>query len=172
MRLYFGKGDIPTPEELSFFGQCAHKRNWHLQIVASRDANLVSAWERHLAELPCRIVIDHFGYAMQPVAPDDADVQAMLRLLRSRRTYVKLSGVYITSKRGFPSYSDVDPLAQQLIAAAPDRMLWGTDWPHPSVRGHEPDGAQLFDQVTRWAPDEALRRQILVNNPQELYWAD
>ena len=172
LRFYLGKGDIPTPEELKVFGQRAHKRNWHLQIVASREGHQVSEWERQLAALPCRIVIDHIGYAMQPIAADDPDVQAMLRLLQNRRTYMKLSGVYITSKLGFPAYADVDALAKQLIAAAPDRMLWGTDWPHPSVRGHEPDGAQLFDQITRWAPDEALRRQILVNNPQELYWAD
>ena len=172
LRLYFGKGDIPTPEDLKRFGQRAAKRNWHLQIVASREGHQVGDWEQLLAQLPCRIVIDHFGYAMQPIATGDPDVQAMLRLLANRRTYVKLSGVYITSKLGFPTYSDVDTLARQLIAAAPDRMLWGTDWPHPSVRGHEPDGAQLFDQVTRWAPDEALRRKILVDNPQELYWAD
>ena len=172
LRLYFGKGDIPGPEDLKIFGERAARRNWHLQLVASREGLQIGDWEHLIAALPCRIVIDHFGYAVQPVSAADPDLRAMLRLLANRRTYVKLSGVYITSKVGLPSYSDVDALARQLIAAAPDRMLWGTDWPHPSVRGHEPDGAQLFDQVTRWAPDEALRRKILVDNPQELYWAD
>jgi D-galactarolactone isomerase len=93
---------------------------------------------------------------------------ALARLLAGGNTYVKLSHCY--DEDGV-TLSDYAPLAMQLIAQAPDRMLWATDWPH-ATQDTKPDGAALFDALAAWAPDAALRRRILVQNPEALYWRD
>jgi predicted TIM-barrel fold metal-dependent hydrolase len=82
---------------------------------------------------------------------------------------VKLSGPCLNSELGPPAYSDVAPIARAWVAAAPDRLVWGSDWPHPTERGREPDDAALFAQLAEWVPDEATRTRILVGNPAELY---
>jgi predicted TIM-barrel fold metal-dependent hydrolase len=150
----------------------AAQRGWHLQFVGDRHAERVAAWEKTLAGLPCRVVIDHLGYAPQPAGLASATAQTLLRLVERGHTYVKLSGVYIQSQAGYPDYSDVDALAAALVKAAPERMLWGTDWPHPGATPRKPDGARLFDQLARWAPMAATRRRILVENPDALYWSE
>jgi predicted TIM-barrel fold metal-dependent hydrolase len=95
-----------------------------------------------------------------------------MRLVRERDAYVKLSGLYLSSRAGFPEYRDVDGLAKALVAAAPHRLIWGSDWPHPVAGRQKPDGAMLFDRLAEWAPDAEVRRRILVDNPARLYWAD
>lgn len=172
MRFYLGKGSIPTAHELRQMAERAHSRGWHVQIVGDRDRELIAEWEATLASLPCPVVIDHMGYAPQPGGETSATAKTMFRLLRAGNTYVKLSGVYIQSKVGFPSYSDVDNLAIALVQCAPERMLWGTDWPHPGAGSNKPDGAMLLDRLAIWAPAESTRRLILVDNPQRLYWGN
>jgi predicted TIM-barrel fold metal-dependent hydrolase len=94
----------------------------------------------------------------------------MRRLIDKGRTWVKVSGAYIETKVGPPTYADATKVAQAFVKAAPERMLWGSDWPHPSLSAdHKPDDAVLFDLLSQWAPDEATRHRILVENPETVY---
>ncbi len=153
------------------------RRNWHIQIftrpsVIERIEDLAQA-----GRIP--LVFDHFGGTQPAGGIDQPGFQALLRLVKSGRAYVKISGAYRVSTQG-PDYADVVPLAKALIAANPDRILWGTDWPHvnstpgpgqsfsemlPHLRI---DDGRLLNQLAVWAPDAALRRKILVDNPAKL----
>jgi predicted TIM-barrel fold metal-dependent hydrolase len=101
---------------------------------------------------------------------DQEPFRALLGLLhQDDRCWVKLSGAERITADGPPPYDDVVPFAETLIAAAPDRMLWGTDWPHPNVRD-VPDDGDLLDLVAAFAPDETVRHRVLVDNPARLYF--
>ena len=92
------------------------------------------------------------------------------KLLDAGRTWVKLSSAYQDSKLGPPTYADIAPVAKAFVKAAPERMLWGSDWPHPTEKaGAKPDDAILFDLLADWAPAEELRQRILVDNPAALF---
>jgi predicted TIM-barrel fold metal-dependent hydrolase len=173
IRLYMSASGVAAtaPAEFPAYARRIERLGWHIQLVVGTHASLVTA-EPELAKLRCTVVLDHFAYVPQPDGIHNPAVSAMRRLLDNGRTYVKLSGVYITSKEGFPHYSDVNELAIELARAAPDRMLWGTDWPHTGVPKTKPDGALLFEQLAIWAPDTGVRHRILVDNPQRLYWSD
>jgi predicted TIM-barrel fold metal-dependent hydrolase len=91
-------------------------------------------------------------------------------LIDKGRTWVKLSGAYSNSKVGPPEYPEATKVAQAFVRAAPERLVWGSDWPHPGLPdGRKPDDALLFDLLSEWAPDEATRHRILVENPEALY---
>ena len=154
------------------------QRAWHIQIftrpsVIERIEDLVQA-----SRMP--VVFDHFGGTQAAGGIQQPGFQALLRLVRSGRAYVKISGAYRVSRQG-PEYADVVPLAKALIAANPDRILWGTDWPHvnstpgpgQSVSEVLPhlriDDGRLLNQLAVWAPDAALRRKILIDSPARLY---
>ncbi len=140
---------------------------WHVQVqLEGRD---IAAREAVLRALPGELVIDHIGRFAQPLAEDDASRAALLRLVDGGRCWVKLSAPYHGSRSGPPGYDDVAPLARQLIRAAPERMLYATNWPHPSLRQDFPDDAGLLDLVGDWAGSEAVRERILVTNPAQLY---
>jgi D-galactarolactone isomerase len=139
---------------------------WHAQL--QMDGKLLPDRERQVRDWPGRIVIDHIGRISDPVAIENPAFRCLLRLVDTGRVWVKLSGPYLVSKSGPPRYEDVSALAKALVAAAPERMLWATNWPHPSEQ-HPPDEADLLDLLLDWAPDEATRRKILVDNPAELY---
>jgi len=170
VRVYLAKGRAPSEEQLISLGRQLEPRGWHLQLVGSRDEEVFAKWEAALAEVPCRVVIDHFGYVPQPGGTESATAAVLRRLLDAGKTYVKLSGVYIQSRTGYPSYADMDELAMTLIRQAPERLVWGSDWPHVGALAQKPDGAGLVDQLTRWTASEAVRRLILVENPDRLYW--
>lgn len=167
-RFYLEKGTPPDPDALAGFGRRAAGLDWHVEIMPSRGAALVAA-ETLLADLACPVVIDHLGYTPQPEGLAHPAFDAMRRLLDAGQVWIKLSGVYFTSLSGFPDYSDVDALAAALAAHRPDRMLWGTDWPH-SGEAQKPDDARLLDQTARWVPDADLRAAMLATNPATLYW--
>lgn len=167
-RFYLEKGTPPDPLALSGFARRAADLDWHVEIMPSRGDALVAA-ELMLAGLDCPVVIDHLGYTPQPIGTAHPAFDAMRRLLDAGHVWIKLSGVYFTSQAGFPDYADVDALASALAAHRPDRMLWGTDWPH-SGEVQKPDDALLLDQTARWMPDAALRHAMLVTNPAALYW--
>lgn len=141
---------------------------WHAQVQL--DGRLLPEREALLRSLPCTLVIDHTGKFLEPVPPDHAAFRVLLALVEAGRTYVKLSAPYETSKVGRPLFDDVGALAKTLVNAAPDRILWATNWPHlgqpPERHGDE---AELLDLLLDWAPDEAVRRKILVDNPARLY---
>jgi predicted TIM-barrel fold metal-dependent hydrolase len=131
------------------------------------------ALEHVLARLPCPVVVDHMGGVKTAPGADGGGVanpgfKALLRLLE-KGAWAKLCG-YRSSSAGQP-YADVADMARAMIAAAPERCVWGTDWPHPSLHTPEevPDDGKLLDLVVDWAPDAARRRAILVDNPVRLY---
>lgn len=140
---------------------------WHVQLHFTADQ--IVAHADMIGRLPCTIVIDHM--ARMPVAqgPSHPAFGIVARLLDQGRTWVKISGPYLDSLQGGPLWADVAPSARALIQAAPERMVWGSDWPHTTERDRKPDDAALFDRLADWAPDEATRRRILVDNPARLY---
>jgi predicted TIM-barrel fold metal-dependent hydrolase len=120
--------------------------------------------------LPSPIVFDHMGRIPQPAGVDHPAFALALKMLDHGRTWVKLSGAYMDTKVGPPSYADVSKVAQAYVKAAPDRLVWASDWPHPTEKADsKPDDAILFDLLADWAPDEAVRNRILVDNPVALY---
>jgi D-galactarolactone isomerase len=140
---------------------------WHVQLQL--DGRLLPEREAMLLRLPCPLVIDHVGKFLEPVPVSDPAFLSLLRLLETGRCWVKLSAPYETSKAGPPRFADVGELAKTLVRVAPDRMVWASNWPHPSAGPGKPDDAMLLDLLLEWAPDETVRRHILVENPAKLY---
>ena len=141
---------------------------------------IISAIKDLVAASPVPVVFDHFGGALGELGPEQAGFADLLELVRSGKAYVKISGGYRTSKLA-PDYPDAVPLARALIAANSERIILGTDWPHPNstpTPGRKPtdlaplyqiDDGRLFNQVPVWAPEAAIRHKILVDNPARLY---
>jgi predicted TIM-barrel fold metal-dependent hydrolase len=156
----------------------AKGRDWHVQIYS--DLKVISALKENFAGSPVPLVFDHFAGAQAALGPDQPGFADVLELVRSGKAYVKISGAYRASKAA-PDYSDVAPLAKALIAANPDRIVWGSDWPHPdsvTPPGRKPtdvtpllqiDDGRLLNLLPVWAPDAAMREKILVTNPVRLY---
>lgn len=139
---------------------------WHIQLQL--DGRLLPEREAQIKRWPGRIVIDHTGKFLEPVPVDHPAFRCLVRLVETGRVWIKLSAPYETSKRGPPFYDDVGKLAKALVKTAPERMLWASNWPHPSAKD-KPDDATMLDLLLDWAPDDATRRKILVDNPAELY---
>jgi predicted TIM-barrel fold metal-dependent hydrolase len=121
-----------------------------------------------LGRLPSTLVFDHMGRIPLTDGTSHDAFKVIRKLIDRGKTWVKLSGAYQDTKIGPPSYSDVTPLAQAYAEAAPERMVWGSDWPHPTEKD-KPNDALLFDLLSVWAPDARVRQRILVENPQALY---
>jgi len=139
---------------------------WHLQFLADArqfDADLL----QRLRRLPCPGVIDHMGHVAAADGTQAPGFQALLHLVRDAGFWVKLSGAYRLSQ-DFERFRDVVPLAQALVAAAPDRVVWGSDWPHVDQQ-RMPNTGGLRNGLARWVPDRAVRDRILVANPSVLY---
>ncbi len=161
-------GGAPDAYALERIVARASARGWHLDLHL--DAADIAGYAPLLALLPCPYIIDHMGRVDATAGLDQEPFRALLGLLlQDDRCWVKLSGAERLTAGGPPPYDDVVPLAQALIDAAPDRMLWGTDWPHPNVR-HMPDDGDLVDLLAAFAPDETMRNRILVENPERLYF--
>jgi predicted TIM-barrel fold metal-dependent hydrolase len=153
-------------------------RNWHIQVLA--DLMMISALKDLVAVSPVPVVFDHFGGAKADRGLLQPGFSDLVKMVRSGRAYVKISGAYRCSTLG-PDYPDVAPFAHALISANPDRILWGTDWPHPNSvtpPGRKPtevtplfqiDDGRLLNQLAVWAPSAALRQKILADNPTRLY---
>jgi len=145
-----------------------HAFGWH--AVVQLDGRTLPEREAQILRLPGRFIIDHVGKFLEPVPPQHPAFKSLLRLVDTGRCWVKLSAAYEVSKSGPPRYEDVGALAKALVKAAPQRMLWASNWPHPTAsKDAFPDDANLLDLLLEWAPDEAVRRRILVDNPAELY---
>jgi predicted TIM-barrel fold metal-dependent hydrolase len=115
-------------------------------------------------------VFDHRARIPEPADVDHPAFALVLKLLDKGRTWVKLSGAYMDTRTGPPAYADVSKVARAYVKAAPERMVWGSDWPHPTEKADaKPDDAVLFDLLADCAPDEATRNRILVDNPAALY---
>jgi D-galactarolactone isomerase len=142
---------------------------WHVQIHMRGDQIVENA--ALLNGLPTPIVFDHMGRLSLPAALDHPAFVVICGLIDKGRTWVKLAGAYMDTSAGAPTYADKAKVAQAYIKAAPERMVWGSDWPHPTEKD-KPNDATLFDLLTDWAPDEATRKRILVENPEALYGFD
>ena len=139
---------------------------WH--IVLHFDAQDLPEYAELLDRMPCPFVIDHMARVPTADGIKQQPFQTLLNLMRDERAWVKISGTERLTADGPPPYDDVVPFAQALVAAAPGRVLWGTDWPHPNVR-HMPDDGDLVDLLVDLIPDEATRQRVLVDNPAMLY---
>ncbi|MCX7230730.1 MAG: amidohydrolase family protein [Burkholderiales bacterium] len=141
---------------------------WH--PIVQLDGRGLPQWEASLTRLKGPYVIDHVGKFLEPVAPGHEAFRTLLRLVARGNCWVKLSAAYETSRSGGPRYEDVGALAAALVREAPERMLWASNWPHPSARPDAlPDDADQLDVLLEWAPREADRLRILVDDPAELY---
>ena len=156
----------------------AKGRNWHIQMYMSLA--VLSGIKDLVQSSPVPVVFDHFGGAQAAQGLQQPGFGDLLALVRSGKAYVKISGAYRTSTQA-PDYPDVAPFAKALIAANPDRIIWGTDWPHPNSttpEGHpitevtplfQIDDGVLLNQLAVWAPNPEIRKKILVDNPVRLY---
>ncbi|HEX6464740.1 MAG TPA: amidohydrolase family protein [Vicinamibacterales bacterium] len=155
------------------------RRPWHVQLFVR--SSIVPTIESAMSQSPLPIVFDHFGGARAEAGVNDTGFQALVRLVRAGKAYVKVSAAYRASSSGAPDYADVRPFAHALIDANPERVLWGSDWPHPDSRRREGqdvsrispdlqvDDVAVLNQLAVWAPDASLRHTILVENPARLY---
>jgi predicted TIM-barrel fold metal-dependent hydrolase len=151
---------------------------WHIQIYTSLA--VIAALKDQLNALPIPVVFDHFGGAKTALGPGQPGFDVILGLVKSGRGYVKISGAYRVSEKE-PDFADATPMAQALVAANPDRIVWGTDWPHPNpanaprlpiteiTKPAQIDDGLLLNQLAKWVPDAATRKKILVDNPARLY---
>jgi predicted TIM-barrel fold metal-dependent hydrolase len=139
---------------------------WHLQFFANFRENPSLADE--IAKLDITVVIDHFARIPASEGVTGRAFQALLALMRSDNCYAKLMGPYFVSDHP-PAYVDMAPLVRELVAAAPDRLVWATDWPHTQGKKYMPNDGDLADMLAEWVPDEGQRRKILVDNPARLY---
>jgi D-galactarolactone isomerase len=148
----------------------ARVRPFGWSAIVQLDGGTLAEHEAQLRRLPMPYVIDHCGKFLEPVAPDHGSFKTLLRLVETGRCWVKIAGAYEFSKAGGPAFDDVARLMRVLIKAAPERVVWGTNWPHALAEkiGY-PNDAALLDLLLDWAPGEAVRRRILVDNPAELY---
>ena len=139
--------------------------DWHLQLHLP-GAVLAQIAER-LLKLPTDVVIDHFGSVDGRQGVEQPAFQALLRLVDSGRCWVKLSAPYRVDLDGAP-WRKAAPFARALVKRNPERMLWGTNWPHPDV-AVLPEDQALLDALADWVPDEKTRHRVLVDNPAKLY---
>jgi predicted TIM-barrel fold metal-dependent hydrolase len=136
---------------------------WH--VVLYFNAPDVAPMSELMMKLPLPFVIDHMGRAMGQDGPDQPAVQALVELAKRDNCWIKVTGA---ERISLPPYDDAIPIAKKLMQAAPDRVLWGTDFPHPNAT-HEADEAELADLIPKFAPDAAAQRKLLVDNPARLY---
>ncbi|MCP3381682.1 amidohydrolase family protein [Bradyrhizobium sp. CCGUVB4N] len=153
-------------------------RGWHVQLYTT--PSMISAIRDLVLASPVPAVFDHFGGLEASLGLEQPGFADLVALVKSGKAYVKISGAYRSSNLA-PDYQDMLPYARALIAANPDRIVWGTDWPHPDsaqVDGrkatdiapfHAIDDGRLLNQLPLWAPDADVRRKILVDNPARLY---
>jgi 2-pyrone-4,6-dicarboxylate lactonase len=144
---------------------------WHV-VVYFEAADLASRWD-FLTSLPTTVVVDHMGRPDVTLRPDGPEFDLFLRLLAEHpRYWSKVTCPERLSVSGPPAYDDVVPFARTVVERFPDRVLWGTDWPHPNLKSHMPDDGNLVDVIPRIAPTPGLQQALLVDNPHRLYWSD
>jgi len=154
---------VPLAQRMNALG-------WHvdLHISAAQIVRLADV----LAALPCPVVFDHLGRIPQPAGTQHPAFAVIRTMLDKGKTWMKLSGIYQDTKIGPPTYADTSKLATAYATGWPDRVIWGTDWPHPSTRRQKiekPDDALLLDMLAEQVPNEAARHRILVENPAALF---
>jgi predicted TIM-barrel fold metal-dependent hydrolase len=158
---------VTGPEMIEPLAQRIQEFGWHTQLHLRGDQIVEMA--AMIERLPGPVVFDHMGRLPQPAGVEHAAFGLVARLLERGRAWVKLSGPYLDTQIGPPRYADVARVAREYVKLAPERLVWGSDWPHPTERDAKPDDAVLFDLLPQWVRDEPTRRWILVDNPAALY---
>jgi len=158
---------VTTAEMIEPLAHRVHRLGWHVQLHIR--AEQIVAMAEMIARLPGTIVFDHMGRMPQPEGLHHPAFDILRRLLDTGRAWVKLSGPYLDTKEGPPRYADIKPVGRALAEHAPERCVWGSDWPHPTEPNVKPDDAALFDLLQEWSVDENMRHRVLVANPAVLY---
>jgi 2-pyrone-4,6-dicarboxylate lactonase len=162
-----GKGQLPM-ERIARLADRIKPLGWHIEFLMHVDE--FPDLDRMLAKLPVDVVFAHLGYVDAKKGIAAPGFQALLRLLRAGRAFVKLTGPYRISSHTLP-HADIQAFAHALLGAAPERIVWGTDWPHVATRWTipMPNDGSLADLLLDWIPDVALRHRVLAANPAALY---
>jgi predicted TIM-barrel fold metal-dependent hydrolase len=166
----FSLGDpataVVTPDMIEPLAKRIADLGWHVQFNV--EGEQIVALADVLRRLPTPMVFDHLAHPTLPAGIEHASHAIVRGLIDRGRTWVKLSGAYSNSTIG-PPYPEATKIAQELVRVAPERLVWGSDWPHPGVLTNKPNDALLFDLLMEWAPDVVMRNRILVQNPETLY---
>ena len=160
-----GKGRLPM-DMLMALAKRIQPLGWHLEFLMHVDE--FPDLDVLLKDFPVDVVFGHLGYMRTDKGLAAPGFQALLRLAKTGRAWVKLTGPYRISTGPLP-YADVTPFAHALIEHAPAQIVWGSDWPHVMVKGAMPNDGDLCEQLAAWVPDEAARKRVLVDNPARLY---
>src|SRR5437773_5714480 len=169
IRFNLAQAGATTPEMIEPLSKRVNELGWHIQINAA--APTIMEIMPILEKVPSPIVFDHLAHIPEPDGVSHPLFAQVRALIDKGKTWVKLSGAYADTKVGPPTYSDSSAIARAYVKAAPERLVWGSDWPHPGVRDPEPkpDDAILIDLMLDWGPDEAVRNRIFVDNAAKLY---
>lgn len=162
--------DTTPPETLRAIAERIQPLGWH--IVIYFEAQDLPELYDFFTSLPTTVVVDHMGRPDVTKPVDGPEFELFLQLLREHRNFwSKVSCPERLSKSGPDAYEDVVPFARRVVESFPDRVLWGTDWPHPNMKSHMPDDGKLVDFIPRIARTPELQRKLLVDNPMALYWS-
>jgi D-galactarolactone isomerase len=172
VRIQFGLGNPVAQDEVMPLAKRIAGMGWHIQT--NMPAEQLVAMENLLLSLPCPVIVDHLGRATDVGQPQYDTVR---KLLESGHGWVKVSGAYLYGGGTAPGYAGASRAAKGYIATAPERCVWGSDWPHPDATKTlnpvaMPDDITLLNLMPSWVPDEKLRHRILVENPEKLYGFD
>ena len=164
-----GPRNVIPEEQVRKLAKVIAPFGWHIEFLINTDEAL--GFGAAIDELPVDVVVGHLGYPKSGAAAflQSPALESFLKVFERGRCWVKLTGPYRISSAPDLPYPDVAPLAQRLASVNPDRLLWGTDWPHVMMKKPMPNDGDLADLIAGWLPDANLRRQVLVNNPAELY---
>jgi predicted TIM-barrel fold metal-dependent hydrolase len=160
-----GKGVLPLAELRKLAGRI-QPFGWHVEFLMHVDE--FPDLDRQLADFPVDVVFGHLGYVSTNKTPAEPGFKALLRLMKDGKAWVKLTAPYRLTLSEMP-YPDTEVFARALVDGAPERLIWGTDWPHVFIKTAMPDDRKLLALFERWVPDERARRRILVDNPAALY---
>jgi predicted TIM-barrel fold metal-dependent hydrolase len=161
-------GGMPVElDEVPELGRRIADLGWHLEFLFAGP--MLEELAPMLRTLEVPVSIGHFAYMPATEGVDFPPFQVLLDLVREGNTWIKLSGPNRLGVGDLPPWDEVVPMAHALIEANPDRMLWASDWPHPNKYVEQPNDADAIEQLERWAPDPAMRKRILVDNPEKLY---
>lgn len=167
IRFNLAQAGATTPEMIEPLAKRVVTLGWHVQVNANPDT--LMAIMPILERIPTDVVFDHLAHIPQPDGVTHPLFARVRALLDRRHAWVKLSGAYQDTKVGPPTYADTAAVARAYVSAAPDRLVWASDWPHPTAQPNPPDDAVLFDLLRDWAPDDGVRHRILVENAAMLY---
>jgi D-galactarolactone isomerase len=165
--LYKPKNAAASFDMVESLAHRIHRLGWHLQLHWTADQFVEHA--EMLRRLPCPLVLDHMARLPQPLGLNHPAVKLIGQLLKKGDTWIKLSGAYLDSQVGETNdFNDVDAVARHWIEQAPDRLVWGSDWPHPT-EAHKPDDANMMDRLKVWTQNDEVIEKIFVHNPAQLY---